>query len=779
MAAGAGGVIIQAMNYLSLKIDGQWAVLDEGTEIALEGNNPLFSDAGSKSYLFRLHVESNRHIFGTSDEIYGESYYKVIDGKRSTLYVMGIPVMTGKIALEDEVMMEDGYVVVNLVSGNLEFAQMIEGMNCREVEQAEDVEVGISLDTINEYRYDLNTSELVGSSSVELPKELILFEEGYVANVAHPYPEKKYCNIRACYSLPKEENVSSVISEDAEKKFDVESSDPYFVLGAGRRASGVNFYVMYFLDCLFKQLGVSVSMNNLSSMEDMTRLAMVNLNCDIIKRPFKNITSTTAAVNYKVLSIGLAKGNQVDDIYYNTYTDVTISKAVATSNNFPDTEVVNVVNSLANAFGVKMLYNSQDGSMQIVYIKDVLKDNATIDIQAEIYEATKIENNLMGFRLTYNGADDDTSYNYSDYDNVVLSNSYRRILGFVTPKNKTCYIDSRNGNAYRIKVDEDATTESELNASLFEVGAFADAVYGDCSNDEYVEVMEIPFQPIINNDVNKNTNKARRIVVREGSAGSTSTETDAEISNKYAFFIPEEFNVPKRVKVLDTWDLALPDRKVIPGYGIDYSYISYQGEEIDDLLKSNKSASNRRGEIVDYSLPDSNKVNSYDTGFMLGIMRGPGNAAGVEYFDKDFDNEGNYRVAFTSGNYAFTSDSIDNCNRDFDYNGTGEGGVDYSGRFSLKLRAGKYDKDGNPVVTIQDGNRANRGLYDKFWKEYAYFAVHKKILRIVCRMEVADLVAIDWTKRYRIGGHVGFIANYSYSVSTDGMSDVELDLYYI
>lgn len=776
------------MEYLSLKIDDQWAVLDEGTEIALEGNNPLFSDAGSKSYLFRLHVESNRHIFGTSDEIYGESYYKAIDGKRSTLYVMGIPVMTGKIALEDEVMMEDGYVAVNLVSGNLEFAQMIEGMNCREVEQAEDVEVGISLDAINEYRYDLNTSELVGSSSVELPKELVLFEEGYAANVSHAYPEKKYCNIRACYALPKEENVNSVITEEQEDKLDVESSDPYFVLGAGRRSSGINFYVMYFLDCLFKKLGISVSRNELDSMEDMTRLAMVNMNCDITKSPFKKVSSTTAVINYKgLVSIGIANNSQVDDIVYNTYTDVSISKAIATSMNFPNIEVTKIIDSLTSAFGVKFLYNSKDGSVNILYIKNVLKDNEIVSVPAEIYDEVKIENRMKGFRITYNGAEDDLSYNYSDYGNVVPSDSYRRILGYVTPKNKTCYIDSRNGNAYRIRVDEDATTEEELNASLFEVGAFADAIYGDCSNEDYVETVEIPFQPIINNDVNKNTNKARRIAVRQGSTGSESSETDAEISNKYALLISEEFKVPKIVKVSDTWDLSIPGRKVVQGYGIEYSYLSYQGEDVDDLLKSNKSSSNRRGEVVDYSLPDSNKVNSYDPGFMFGIMRGPGNASGIEYFDKDFDGEGNSRVAFTAGNYAFTSDSIDNCNRDFDYNGTGEGGVDYSGRFSLKLRARKYDKDGNPIKLydgngneiIMDAARENRGLYDKFWKEYAYFTVNKKILRITCRMEIADIVAIDWTKRYRIGEHVGFIANYSYSVSTNGMSDVEMDLYYI
>jgi hypothetical protein len=172
---------------------------------------------------------------------------------------------------------------------------------------------------------------------------------------------------------------------------------------------------------------------------------------------------------------------------------------------------------------------------------------------------------------------------------------------------------------------------------------------------------------------------------------------------------------------------------------------------------------------------------------MLGIMRGPGSDAAAETFDEDFDGEGNYRVSFTASGYAFTSDSIDHLNRDFDYNGDGSGiGGDVSGRFSLKLRAGKYDKDGNPIkdadgnpIVVQDKARAERGLYDKFWKEYAYFTVNKKVLRMSCGLEISDILNLDWTKRYKIGEWTGFIAGYSFNVNKDGMSEVELEMYYI
>ena len=46
-------------------------------------------------------------------------------------------------------------------------------------------------------------------------------------------------------------------------------------------------------------------------------------------------------------------------------------------------------------------------------------------------------------------------------------------------------------------------------------------------------------------------------------------------------------------------------------------------------------------------------------------------------------------------------------------------------------------------------------------------------------MEIADIVNLDWTKRYKIGEWTGFIANYSFNVNKDGMSEVELEMYYL
>lgn len=780
------------MKYLSLKIDDQWAVLDEGTEIALEGNNPLFSDAGSKSYLFRLHVESNRHIFGTSDEIYGESYYKVIDGKRSTLYVMGIPVMTGKIALEDEVMMEDGYVAVNLVSGNLEFAQMIEGMNCRDVEQAEDVEVGYNYSKIIETRTLQDDCSIVENAqdvytkTYELPAEFVVSrnKNKMRSNISNAYPEAKYCNIRTACVIDNEEDGSTteiltpgfqnLINTGSRLKNGKERNQisavvtdnlNILVYEAYRRNSGICFYVLYFIDCLMKTLGIYLKGNQMNNMEDFKRLAFVNMRCVV-----KGLEGSSETIDFydAVPDIG---GIEMPEIpYYNTSASAVRSIAIATSDNFPDIGVSDVIDALRNAFGARFLYDSQKGKLEIYLLKNILQDSSVIDVNCEVYDAVKVENRVDGFRLKYDYSEDDTNYFLPKRSNVTPVSEYSEIVRSIHAFDARLYVDSRNGNSYMVKVDSEADEsgdEENLNPSLLEVGSYVSVSYGDCSEENFIEEVSIGFSPIINVDLNASESRGK---IDAGGG-------DVDVEQTFGMLLDVDVK-PGWKGIADFKKVKLKQGKTTINTSAGTAFRYY------DLLGSNSDISDNAAWLP---ADKESAANSYDSGFMLGIMRGPGNASGIEYFDKDFDGEGNSRVAFTAGNYAFTSDSIDNCNRDFDYNGTGEGGVDYSGRFSLKLRARKYDKDGNPIKLydgngneiIMDAARENRGLYDKFWKEYAYFTVNKKILRITCRMEIADIVAIDWTKRYRIGEHVGFIANYSYSVSTDGMSDVELDLYYI
>ena len=775
---------------LSLKIDNQFIALPDDTEISIEASNPIFSDAGAKTYLFEIPVESLRYIIGNADEIYGESLYDVLEGKRAAIYIDGVPFFFGVVNLEDEISIEDGKIAVSIASGNLEFAQMIGGMNCRDVELKDEIEVGwvydsyvMNVEKNPDFRMTFFKNNLDLTFKYDFPYNIVAVRN---TNILEGYPHAKYCNIRRCYGIGNKALVDSYISSNdvsgsvlKTEKASMTSSQDVLSLEYGGLNSGLCFYVLYFIECLAHKLGLSIKENCLSDIEDACRLAFVNLatKVEVIGNE-ERIHPTDAAEDFP----GIEFTGHVDyvkhygeNIFPLIFGDSYISrrKVKATSENFPDASVSEVIEAIQGIFNVKFLLDDTGKNLLIVSVRDCLLNEGKHNIFGDISESYKIENNTKGFKMSYSSNEDDTSYNFSNYSKVEPISQYSEALRRVSSNENTVFIDTRTGNAYAVKISLEALEEGDikqLNPSLFEVGGFSPAVYGDCSNDETTENVKLGFSPIINIDINGGDNI---------SAAKSSDETsgDSGIENIYAFLIPEDIETPSWVEIKE-------ERKSgsIWIYGDDGWWTSHDNVNFWASMKY----FNYLGEP---SYQSENKVSSYNTGLMLGIMRGPGSDSAPETFDQNFDGEGNYRVAFTAANYAFTSDSIDNCDRDFDYNGTGEGvGEDgLKGRFSLKLRASKFDKDGNPIKLYdKDGNevemradRANRGLYDQFWKEYAYFTVNKKILRLTCGMEIADIINLDWTKRYKIGEWTGFIANYSFNVNKDGMSEVELEMYYL
>lgn len=138
-------------------------------------------------------------------------------------------------------------------------------------------------------------------------------------------------------------------------------------------------------------------------------------------------------------------------------------------------------------------------------------------------------------------------------------------------------------------------------------------------------------------------------------------------------------------------------------------------------------------------------------------------------------------------------------------------GYDTEDAISLRLRAEKLNPGYNPDiktnctvdgytytenganVTFKNGTTvpntkyfpidkscARRGLADKFYSEYAYWVLNRNIANIECEMELATLVNLDMTKKYRIGQFEGFIKSLSYSIDNKtGLSAVEIEFYYL
>lgn len=707
------------MKGLQIKINSQWVKLSEDFSITLEQSNPLFNDQGTFSFPFEIPLEPNREIFKNIADPWGDINLKDIDRMPAELWVDGVMIYRGVIETDDEVEFEDT-LPVTFISGNSDFMDRIEGMNARDIPLDREIKLGYRVVTAGTQYYDDNFGWNL-FITIYLNKELMNFTE---SNESDPYPIKTYCNARVC--TPNDEG-------------------SYNILEAKRPYSGICFYVLYVLDCLFKNLEISVNRNDLLDVEDMCRLAFFSTQChtetkgdefpvswtDIMKSDFMG---SSFSINYKLMynffGHKLIKTFLTQDFSYRaTY-------LYATNKNFPDVSIKDLVEDLENAFGVRFLYDSMKNSIDMIFIKNILKSNEIYTLDIEIVDVQLKKSKEKTIRLTY-GQEDDTAFNYDDYSNVKEKENYLEILQQGQASNDTsCYQDKLTGNSYRIKVNKDTGGDP----SLFEVGGFRDYVIGGTSTEDEENEISINFTPVMTNDVNG-------AWVAAGALGGH------EEDQVLAVFADQELLSDRNVSIslIPSITGLSPSNTTTYKHEITLSYLSDENYDTESAEES--------------------PMRTYDAGYCLGIMRGPGSESGIDYTE-NYDGEGNDSWVQTVANSAFTADSCDNFGRFFDYNGTEQGGVDQSGRFSLKLVAGK---DKYPASQAYQ----DRGLVSKFLSEYLYFLYNRKTVILTVRMTISQIAGLDMLKRYQIGNYVGFINKLSYSIDRSGITEVTIELYTI
>lgn len=499
-----------------------------------------------------------------------------------------------------------------------------------------------------------------------------------------------------------------------------ENSNGYKMLSAERPWSGVCFYVAYFLDCLWKMLDLVVGRNDLLSYEDFNRLAFFTTKCEVDIEDDPQATMSMEQVQAVIPSLNyIYKANSVRNV---KFTD--IKKLYANGKNFPKENISTIIESIKNAFGAKIMIGNASKQVDILLLKDVLLDNEVIHLESILISEVVKHYKKKGVIIKYSVSDEkDTAYNYHDWNNPVLFQDYETILKGIDSYDMSLYVNTISGKTFRVKVDKDATDEKEWHPSLFEVAQFNKVKIGD-DIDENCEEMEIGFRPIIMNAIRF------------------------------------------RKKVLRPWEYALAafvDVEMLPA-----EEKSFEGESRFKALVLFWD----KNENYDVSKNDKSPLRTLDSGFTLGVMRGPGNKAGIEYYQNDYDGNGNDAWELVPNNYAFDEDCITNWNQVYDYNGTQPGGANIDEMFSLKLRA---QKNNFPI----DSKYAGRGLVDRFLSEYAHFLTNKKGIVFVVRMEVSQLINIKWEKKYKIGQRIGYINNISYSISNKGISDVTIELFTI
>lgn len=236
------------------------------------------------------------------------------------------------------------------------------------------------------------------------------------------------------------------------------------------------------------------------------------------EKTIKNVTVEIAGIR------GWGGANKVDPYRSADYelNNRYFHNAFATSECFPDVDISEVISALESAFGLRFLFSDDYRRVRIVLLRNIFQDSEVQELVCEGLQPTKVENNIRGFRMTY-GDTEDTHFYYKgfsdklphmkklwpdnsdkhDYSQWSLDSTYSDIISEVSAFDKTCYITPVNGNAYGIKIDQDAKRYRELHPAVFEYAGYMDAEDGDCTGEEEtIKTINMGFTPAIMNDLN-------------------------------------------------------------------------------------------------------------------------------------------------------------------------------------------------------------------------------------------------------------------------------------
>lgn len=698
-----------------------------------------------------------------------------------------------------------------------------------------------------------------------------------------------YCNARVCYKhhgIDDEGNTTDSTIEMKDCTWTNEDIYPYWVLDANRPQSGICFYVLYFLDCLFAHLGVTFDKSALLEIEDMKHLCFFTTVCAYDAISYSYDKEDPTGINQKFLHPHhgtyymeddpevIAKKKQAGEIktgffrsqdHINSWLksrgcggqinivkaedrdvqELTLRKAdgtsefvevgqithdggkvtgitieaqiskfdvqanvqymVANSDNFPDESVSTVIGALESAFGIKFSYDYEQKKVTAYLMRDVLRrsGNDAREFHGNIHTITPVTEKFTGVRMRYSEEADtkeqrknvkdsrknknmgyETDYNYIDYpepgsgaNETVYDRDYVDFFHNLSSGDKHCYIDRKTGNAYRVKVNSDATTSADLKPVLFEVGQFKGVEYGDCSekNEDFIHDITIDFTPVPFNDVNY----FKEIEAAYGSHEAVDTTT----GEKYGVTIAN--SQPILCAYVDE-DMEHEFVEQNLNQTISTAFCDFYMQQKLTLVESYDPSSTEDGNSP---LQDIDRW-----GFALAMMRGGGSDATQESYDYNYDGFGNSKWRTKSGKYALACDSLDMMGNLFDYNGV-KPGLGNGERFSLKIRAFKepawlsdpkykdvvlcnpdiYDKDGNVETKIR-----SRGLFDTFILPYAYFLLNRKKYKIRCTTTVAQIADIPnhWQDWWNIGGVRCLIDQVNTTIHAQtGIGEVELTVY--
>ena len=910
-------------SHLDIEVKGQPLNLGEDFELPIEERNPLFYDNEMHSWPVPIPLKGNRKVLKNIDDAKADIRPSDLENADVRIIADGMPFKSGCLKMQEGEEVKDS-LTLNVDNATLSFDDLIGDLECQDVPLKDDIQIGEKIGNVTvEVKYDYHiqvvypekkgTDDEIEYSSndtvkgtfepqalgfsypakckvdafskqaaIEDLQKTRYYPNGHKVivpqidqsfiNVTDAYPAKPYCNARIAYKhVGMDENGKStgnLITVEEIYSNSPEEHYPYWVLDADRPQSGICFYVLYFLECLFTHLEVDYDLSALTAIEDLKHLAFFTTHCKYrtvplhgtIDNPFFQNETDRQYYGEQTISIGPISRTEMgwqdyseDDFNKILFADINkwlesrgcggqlaipwpaaksvqdytykvnggqeqhivvgqgdvqainilasvrhakvsanILKMYATSENFPDVTVKEVLDSLENSFGIKFHYDYEQNKVTAYLLRDVFRSqSAPLDFLGKVTEMNKVVEKISGVRMVYSAESDskeqrknvkkgvknyDTDYDYIDFpeDSTVTDLTYQEITQTKPVENLKTYIDLQTGNAYRWKASEEALEAGEYKCSLFQVATFKGVEIGDCSqqNEDNIKEFTSSFVPVPMSDVNY---RISELMAAAGSSGKmtyngNTYEVASINSDKYndmllSAFIDEEM-----------------EHEFVQQYinnGLPSALVNlYLTERLECVESYNPSQTD-----------DGNSpLQHYDWGLAIALMQGGGTNAKIEHYDYNYDLLGNSRWRIKPGEYAMTSDSLDNLGRAFDYNGDHEG-LGGGERFSLKIRAYQQPAWADAPLVVDDeidehGNVTKkiktRGLYDSFMQEYAEFLLKRKTFKVRVEASVAQLndITNHWRDRYRINGMLGWIGKMTYNISkSEGVKDVELEFH--
>ena len=317
---------------LSVEINGKELNLPSDFSIDMEDVNPYFNDNESFSYEVPVSIDDNREVFKNVDDVQSDKRLVELENASMRLKVSGMPFRSGKLQTSEDTEVS-GEINISMVSAIKTLTDMIGDKNCQDIPVKDRIQIGEMIGNVQvdcEFRYSYyqksggkdgflswSSSEISGggtpektSNKIELQAlgysfpgicktgsvpfvgdEIAISKDGKpivtqsFINVSQEYPHSSYCNARVCYTHYKK-NMDGTSGDTVSTS---DTFDPYYVLDADRMQSGICFYVLYFLDCLFNALGMNYDNSNLLRVGDLTRLCFFTTHCKYdIERKYPN-----------------------------------------------------------------------------------------------------------------------------------------------------------------------------------------------------------------------------------------------------------------------------------------------------------------------------------------------------------------------------------------------------------------------------------------------------------------------------------------------------------